>query len=379
MIGFLTYLPTTAYIPQFFFLVAFLYVIVRDRKTFLTSIQEFKDNPKHPVNWNFLIVLLIILSSILNRLIHWDSVNGIEQLFPYFVLLIPTYVIAVGFNRMDARVLIGLVAFEAIVVVTQWVIGVSTFDSSLEGYATFEEGALAYFQRPFGLSSGSSIMATKLFLAYLLLDFFQFKNKLSWLARGLFLLAIVFTFNRTVILSLSVYLVLSQMGAFFKLKYILENAWVGLITAIIGGIGTVSLVVVKGADLVGQLTRNTGAIELTGREYLWQDFYKFISEHLILGNGSMKLWLDGYHAHNSYIELIATNGIIISMLYFLLIYRNIKASNWLFIVSILIFGITQYAFFWGISLFDILLIVFLVKSIPNQRKVILWPIEPIHE
>jgi hypothetical protein len=377
MIGLLTYLPTTAYVPQFFFLVAFFYVIVRERKSFLYSVQEFRVNPKHPVNWNFLIIVLIIFFSIINRLIHWDSLSDVKQVFPYFILMIPTYVIAIGFNKMDAKVLIGLVTLEAIVVVLQWVVGVSTFDNSLDGYTVFEDHALAYFQRPFGWSSGSSIMATKLFLAYILLDFFKFRNKLSWGVRLLLLLAIVFTFNRTVILSLGIYLVLSQSISFLKLNYKLENAWLGLLSAIVGFISVVFVLVLKGKDIVGQLTRNTGTIELTGREYLWQDFYVFISEHLILGNGSMKLWLDGYHAHNSYIELIATNGVIISILYFLFIYINIKASNWVFVIPILIFGITQYAFFWGISLFDILFFAFLVKQVPSQNKAVMLPVSPV--
>jgi len=124
----------------------------------------------------------------------------------------------------------------------------------------------------------------------------------------------------------------------------------------------------KWQELISQLTRNTGKIELTGREYLWADFYLFIQDHLVYGNNSVKLWLDGYHAHNSYIEVIATNGIFISLLYFVLIYRNIRKSNWVYVIPIMVFSLTQYGFFWGISLMDILFYVILFKIKPDNKE-----------
>ena len=87
----------------------------------------------------------------------------------------------------------------------------------------------------------------------------------------------------------------------------------------------------------------------------------------LLGNNSIKLWLDGYHAHNAYIEVIATNGVFIALLYFTLIYRNIRKSNWVYVIPILIFGLTQYGFFWGISLMDILFYVILFKTISDSE------------
>ena len=368
MTGLLIYLPTTAYFPQFFFLVAFFYVLIRDRKLLLASFTEFRNKPKHPVNWNFLIIVLIILFSTINRLIHWDTFSGMDGFFPYFILLIPTYVIAISFRKSDAKLLVGLVALESVIVILEGFYGVSTFDSSLAGFVEFSEGDLAYFQRPLGISLASSHIASKLFMAWLLIDFFKFKNKLWWAVKALLLVAIVLTFNRSVLLSLSVYLVLFYAVSFFTLKYKLENAVVGLIAGIVGFFGIVIALIIKGASIINQVTRNTGKIELTGREYLWKDFGEFILEHLVYGNNSVKLWMDGYHAHNSYIEVIATNGVFIALLYFILIYRNIKLSNWVFVMPILIFGITQYAFFWGISLTDILFWVILFVCHEKQSS-----------
>ena len=364
MIGLLTYLPTTAYFPQFFFLLAFLFVLIRDREFFLKSFTDFRRDPKHPINWNFLIVVLIIIFSLLNRWIHWDSMSGYLELFPYFILLIPTYVIASGFRKKDAQVLVLLVAIESVVVIIESYFNVSTFDHSLMGFREFEEGASAYFQRPLGISSSSSHIASKLFLSWLMIDFFKFKNKLWWVVKGLLLAAIVLTFNRSVLLSIGIFVMLYYAVSFLKLRYKKENAVVGLVAIIVGFIGVVAVTILKGQELINQITRNTGKVELTGREYLWADFYLFIQDHLIFGNNSIKLWLDGYHAHNAYIEVIATNGVFIALLYFTLIFRNMKRSNWVYVVPILVFGMTQYGFFWGISLMDILFYVILFKVIP---------------
>ena len=379
MIGLLTYLPTTAYIPQFFFLITFFFVLIRDREIFLSAFSDFRQDSSHPINWNFLIIVLIIVFSFINRFIHWDSLGKVSEMFPYFILLIPTYVIAVGFRKSDAVVLVSLVGVEAIIVILESYFGVSTFDSSLAGFIEFDSGGLAYFQRPLGLSSSSSHIASKLLLSWLMIDFFKFKHKLWWLVKAMLLMAIVLTFNRSVLLSLGVYLMLFYTASFLDLKYKLENAVVGFIAGVIGFISVTAVVILKGQDLISQLTRNTGKIELTGREFLWADFWVFIQDHLVFGNNSVKLWLDGYHAHNSYIEVIATNGVLITLLYFLLIYRNVKKSNWVYVLPILVFGITQYGFFWGISLMDILFYVILFKAISNYEIESLnpLPIEPI--
>ena len=366
MVGLLTYLPTTAYFPQFFFLLAFVYIVIRERTVLLDSFSKFRIDPIHPLNWNFLIILLIIGFSSINRLIHWDSIPSFAGLFPYFILLIPTYFIARGFKKEDAKILVGFILAEALVVLIESYYGVSTFDESLAGFKVFEEGSMAYSQRPLGISESSSHIASKLFLAWLMIDFFKFKSKLWWLVKLTLLGAIISTFNRSVLLSLGVFVGLYYLVKFWSLKYKLENAIVGLVAGIIGASGLITVLILKGRFIIGQLTRDTGTVELTGREYLWIDFLAFIKEHLIFGNNSVKLWMDGYHAHNSYIEVIATNGVFISMLYFALIYRNIRKSNWFYVVPILVYGLTQYGFFWGISLMDILFYVILFQVTPKD-------------
>ena len=283
--------------------------------------------------------------------------------------------LAIRLRLSDVKWLVALISVESVSVILQWVVGVSTFDSSLEGFTTFKEGSLAYFQRPFGFSTGSSIVASKFFLAYLLIDFFQLKRGWNYPLKTILILGIAFTFNRTVILSMGVYMLLSSVQSFFAFRYTLEKAWFAFWVGLLGGISSLTLLLVKAPVLIAQFTRNTGNVELTGREHIWKDFIVFIYTHLAYGNYSIKLWLDGYHAHNSYLELIATNGVFISLVYFIFIYRNIKRSNWIYVFPILIFGLTQYAFFWGVSLFDIVFMAILTRQL---RKVEISP-SPVDE
>ncbi|UTW67315.1 hypothetical protein KFE94_04155 [bacterium SCSIO 12643] len=291
-----------------------------------------------------------------------------KDVFPYFILLIPTYVIAVSFKRNDARVLVSLIAVEAIVVILERVAGISTFDRSLPGYMVFNGGELAYFQRPLGLSESSSLIASKLLIAWLFIDYFRLKEWFFALVKILIGVAILITFNRSVIMSLGVYWVLRNASHFMKMRYTVDNAIKGTIGTVVVIVGVVVGLVLKGESILNQFTRNQGTVELTGREYIWLDFFEFIKEHLLFGNNSIKLWLDSYHAHNSYLELIATNGIFISALYFAFIYRNVRWSNGLYILPILIFGLTQYAFFWGVSIVDIVLWVILFDSYHKNQK-----------
>ena len=60
--------------------------------------------------------------------------------------------------------------------------------------------------------------------------------------------------------------------------------------------------------------------------------------------------------------MVANNGIIISIFYFLLIIKNINRSNLIPVAALLVYSTAQYGVFWGISLMDIILFYFLTRS-----------------
>lgn len=347
--------------PQFVFLFAALAIIFRERMRVSESLTLFYKDPRHLVDWNFLIILIIVILSAVNRMIHWDHIPSLRDFFPYFILIIPTYILSIYLSRIDAKVIVFFVTIESLVVALEWYFGVSSFDTSLSGFRQFTEGELMYNNRPIGLSDNSSLIAYKLLLAWLMIDFFRLKGVLFYVCKVLILAGMLFTFNRSVLLSFSVYLMLFGVKEFLQFKFEKSKA----VVALIGGIGGVCLlgflVYSKLDVIIGQLTRNTGEVELTGRQYIWADFIEFIQHNLIFGNSCIKLWLDGYHAHNSYIQVVATNGVLIALVYFALLYRNIKLRNLIYIVPILVLGLTQYAFYWGISFLDIIFGAFLYQ------------------
>jgi O-antigen ligase len=125
-------------------------------------------------------------------------------------------------------------------------------------------------------------------------------------------------------------------------------------------------IIISNLDLlINQFTRGYGHVELTGRDIIWGIYSDYIKNHFLLGNNSQKYFInmDGntYHAHNSYLQLLATNGFIISLFYFILIIINIKKNNFPYIFPVLLFALTQYVIFWGISLEDVFFLYFLLS------------------
>ena len=66
-----------------------------------------------------------------------------------------------------------------------------------------------------------------------------------------------------------------------------------------------------------QLFRGREGVDLSGREDIWQFYINFIRENLFWGNGSFKLLepVEGNHAHNSYLQLVSTNGLFLAFLF----------------------------------------------------------------
>ena len=120
--------------------------------------------------------------------------------------------------------------------------------------------------------------------------------------------------------------------------------------------------------LVFQFTRGSGGVELSGRSEIWTFFLLFISDNFIFGNGSVKLYAEGgMHAHNSFLQLLANNGIVLSFLYIAWLGININKNNFIYVISILIFSTAQYGVFWGTSVMDITLFLLLFTPLGNSN------------
>jgi O-antigen ligase len=369
MLGLIIFLSTVAFIPQYVFLLGPLYYFAFSRNNSLINKNMFS------FNVNILIIGSIILLSFINILSGTNPKTSYTDFFPYTTLMFLSYFFAFAVKRIDLKIIIYLIVLESIVVITQHFMGVTTFFSELsvetEASSIIDEDLL-YNNRALGLSSNSSIAALKFLLAFILIDFLQLRGKLYTALKLIIFAGVFYTFNRTVLLVLGIYIFFSISK---KSIYILVDLMdlkikqSNFLITIIGSILLFSVVVFSIQymdEIVVQLTRDKG-VDMSGRDLIWANFLSFIKENLMFGHHSSKYYFAEYysgpiHAHNSFLQIIANHGIIISLLFILLIIVNLSRKNILLVFTLVFYSVFQYGVFWGISITDIILFIALFRS-----------------
>jgi len=292
------------------------------------------------------------------------SYTNDKDFSPYYFLLISTYYIAVNLNKRDLKILILLISAESIIGILEFGLGISSVIPGYEIESISSREHLLYYKRVFGLSSNSSIFAYKVLIAIILIHYLKLIEVKYKIIIVLLYAAVLVSFNRTVIISLIIFYFIIIFNFSKKILYsclrnrIHKSDLLKSVLLIFSIFIIIVLLFIKFEDVIVQFTRNTGEIEMSGRNLIWPQFISFIKQNLWFGNGSYKYFIDYFginaHAHNAYIQIVATNGIFIALLYFLLVLLNIKKKNALYIFIFLIFSIMQYGIFWGISLADII-------------------------
>lgn len=370
MLGLLIALPTFALIPHFFFLFPLFYILAYRRNQL-----SFNQISIKKVDPNVLIILLIILFSFIYRFFYG---NTIKDFFPETVLMLLTLTYSKFIKIKDLKILIFIITLEALVVLLEYFLGVQSIIPSVQAKiasgATSYESNLLYYSRPYGLSENSSIIAYKLFIGFALTIYLRLTSYFWRVVQALILLASFFTFNRTVLLIIVIFICLLFIkptivfyGNLLRMK-IKKNHITPLIFITLALILIISFGVYYFETIFSQLTRSKG-FDLAGREGIWERFIVFIKNNFWFGNGTLKYTVshhDGFaHAHNSFLQILASHGFFIFILYMFLVIRNIRANNIIFILSFLSYSLFQYGIFWGISLMDIIFFMFLFR--PNFR------------
>ena len=368
MLGLLFFISTLALVPHASYFLPLVYYLFINRKNLnLTSFSLRK------IDRNFLFISIIVFFCFINRLLFVQSNDTVLDLVPYTVLMLLSYFYSQIIEKKDLTILVWLIVVEGLVVVVEYLVGINTFIPQLDyvNDSIRQHPGQFYFHRPLGLSTNSSIVACKVLLAFVLLDVLRLSSLKYQLVRLFLLIVIFLTFNRTVFVVVLFYIALQSLKPFFivaidlmyrkvKRKYVFHLV-IGLGVIFV----TTYFISTHLESVVFQLTRNKG-IDLAGRDEIWVQFIDFIKTHLWFGNGSEKYYADYYsgpiHAHNSFLQLIANNGLLISLLFFTLIFINITKKNWIYIFILFVYSTFQYGIFWGISLTDILFFFFLFNS-----------------
>ena len=363
MIGFLLYLLTIDSVPHYLYIVPFLYLLYIKKNNIVSQILSKK------IDRNYLIILIIIILGFTNTFIGYYFSNiGNKLIIPYTTGMLFAYFIAKNLSKKDFKVLIILTLIEVVIAIIEYIIGVNTFFTCNPFYEHFNsENKLLYFSRPLGLSSNSSFLALKILISILLTERFGLFKRFRWIVYVLFFSGIVLTFSRTVIISVSIFYFLFFATIFFKdfflhplhkMKYFYNYLIIVFIVSFFG-----IFFLINFSNVEDQMTRDGKPI-LSGREIIWPQFKNFIETHPVFGNHSKKLLVNYHenkqvaHAHNSYLETLASQGIIIFIFFLLLILLNLSVENFIFVFTLLIYSLTQYGVFWGISLTDIILFSF---------------------
>ena len=371
MLGFLIFIPTLVYIPHYAYLLCIPYLIWH-----YYSNKENKLLKDHLLSnkIDLIIIGAIIFYGLLNNLLHYSNTpEGLMSKIPFYTLIILVFFIAKNLKKQDLRILIYLTIFEVGVAFCEMLFGVNTFFSSLELYRKIEDFSQLYYIRPLGLSANSSVIALKIFVSILLVKRSNFNAKQLFFVQSILIFGALITFNRTVLICIILYYSIQFITHLVKQKYNLKKGLIFIVFVLIIGLAITSFLTLKSESLWLQFTRGTGQIEFTGRDLIWENYKMFITENPLFGNGSYKFRIEGKHAHNSFLQVIATHGFLFILGYIILIYKNLKTSNIITISVILIYSTMQYGVFWGISLLDILLFFFLFTPLFSCNKEELKP------
>ena len=168
------------------------------------------------------------------------------------------------------------------------------------------------YNKVYGLSAVTSVFAQKVMIGILLLYFLQIK-KYKYFFLVALILGLVITFNRTAIVASLFFL---GMQAFKNIKHV---KWEYKFLMLSLGIG-LSVIILNNTELIlSQFFRGKSGVDYSGRDFVFERFISFIEDNLLFGNFVEKVWIEisvgrVYHADNSYLETLASLGLILTIM-----------------------------------------------------------------
>lgn len=341
------------------YILAFLYILYISRGSFNWKQEKV----------SYCIVVLIVFFSFFNQLIYLlvnGNIPSLIQLIPYSALIIITMAAAHAVNTKVLKWFLLFVCLDVFVGVYEVSLGINSIFGNI-GTQTVDTN-LFYDKTVFGLNGNSSGLAEKILLAIMV--YYRYPETRIFDKRifyPIMIIGLIISFNRSAIIATIVFALLVNFNSIKKVL---------LFTLVLC---VVFILFPPSSDLtdliISQFARGGDSIFDSGasseRDFIYPYYWNFIKENPILGNGSFKLLVDMHdgrilHAHNSYLQTMATNGLPIAFLYFLLVFRKINRQNFKFILPLLVCSLFQTTIFWGVSLADFFLYLFLFRpSTPN--------------
>lgn len=324
---------------------------------------------------SFLIILVISVISIGNNL-WYTSISGYAPSLPFLPLMLLSFFTVQFFDERIMKWLLWLIVIEIFIAAIEYILGVSSVFKNNPNYFEFSNEAL-YYRKVAGLSDSSSVLSYKVMIGLFITHFINISKSYKKILYIIMIGGIIFSFNRTVIVSSLLFLIV------INYRYIKSFASKPLVFILIVFLLLLSGILIfpmASEYLMLQFARgdvNKG-VDLSSRSYIWIEYWKLIGQSPFFGSGSYKTFVTipevGYeghpfHAHNSFLMFISTQGVIISILMAILILININRKNIIYIVAIFIYSMAQYGVFWGVSFLDIILFCFLFNPIFKTERI----------
>lgn len=420
----LLFLPTLLWLNEKYFLLLPLFILLLDFKsvkaTFFTTFSI-----KRRKQILFLIAVFVI-GATLNKFSFGLPIICLRDYYAWFLLF--PILFFVGLQLKDLRfskLFILLVAIEVLVSLAEYGLQMRSFFLSDLIPIDLKSNFL-YDHRVYGLSINSSVVSFKIFGALLLLSLSPMKK---W--QYVTLLVILYagalvTFNRALIITI---LFLNTIYFFSGFIHVFAN-WKRTISTTIPTLTFLCVFLLlaknnlwtelnkrhpetKQLSLANRKTspneahsfscaepyqpilqtgkqldttnffnriliKRTEQVNTSGRTLIWANYIAFISNNFWFGNGSDKLYFREInpttgskkliHAHNSFLQLVATNGILISGIFLLLLYLMWQKKHLLLLASLLLFSLFQYGVFWGFSMLDVIFISLILSDFKSTNE-----------
>ncbi|MFK8038840.1 MAG: hypothetical protein AB8B74_11155 [Crocinitomicaceae bacterium] len=394
LLALLVYLPTCIFIPLNLYFVVFGIVIYLNfdfLRNYFSNLIRLK-----LIDKNFTYILLFSLVAFLLRLIDIESWHSTKDIYSFAYLFPLTYLIAKTLKgREDIfKYLIYFFIIEMLMSVVEYSMGINTVFSSSRRYRVFEQYDLLYFTRTFGLSPNSSGLSFKYIFGLILLGIVDFSKTKKIIIETIFIIGSILTFGRIALIVLLVFLLLRLFDELFLRKKVQIIRYLPLTLLILfftvnpnwsvkqftrgntivqnGRINDLDMLEDdKLSDLEKlELTRMLGLdkIDMSGRNEIWNTFLTYSAKNIHFGNKGKKMLFGKFHAHNSFIELLASVGIYLFVFMIFIFARNVTHNNYVFILTILALAMGQYLIFWGTSFFDIIFYYLLFFYKKNEDK-----------
>ena len=411
--AFLLFFATLYFSNEYFYLAIPVSILIFNTKSLLNNKNDIL--ARKSLQRIILLTAIYVIASYVNKLVNGHPIGSLKEYYASF-LLFPVLLFSAALIdlRKVFKFFIYFVAFEAVIGLIEYYFGVRSF--FLENIAEVNSSSeYLYDHRVNGLSLSSSIFSLKLLVSIIAIEFSIIKKRLKIILKGLLFIGILISFNRALIVSILIFWMVLFVYQLFTCKtYNLKNSFkIALNFLLFTGVFLLfsnhNLLVEmqkknpekqqlemkfkslekkltfndfketkqtdffpkmkEGSELDTNLRANkifynsAKGFNTSGRTLIWMNYIAYIDQHMWFGYGSDKLLFKAVdqdnkkikliHAHNSFLQLLATNGLPISMLFIVIIWLVWTKKNFLFLIPILIFSTFQYGIFWGFSLLDL--------------------------